>query len=381
MVCGTHRTNMQALKDVSQVCSELLTTYSPQREYDYKAAQVKLLDWLFQDDGSLMWSFNKDLVTLQRTATLIHRGYETSRQKVFWDRLGILEVQSAIRSLQCQDPRDKIFAVLSLFGDSRRIMPDYTLTSFDLALLVLKEYAACTAAGDIVELAVHLCHNLRPQLNERLEHSNSSTQYRTSVTVDAAIQRKKARHGDAMPSVSTLASAQVTIDRNGQMKAAFELDEVPVPAQITRNRVLVVDERPVALATCELKAGDWIALLSYQSPIEHHFVGLVFRLQQDVVYGIVGEVALCSEWKPSTTWSGFTDGLGLMDRTDFWARFEVLFDPEEVLLLAMRLRESLGALSREGGFSETDTHRLLSTESLTWKRSFTNRREPHPTTD
>lgn len=143
----------------------------------------------------------------------------------------------------------------------------------------------------------------------------------------------------------------------------------------------MVDERPVALATCELKAGDWIALLSYQSPIEHYFVGLVFRLQQEGVYDIVGEAALCSGWKPSTTWSVFTDGLGLMDRTDFWARFEVLFDPEEVLLLAMRLRESLGALSREGGFSETDTHRLLSTESLTWKRSFANRREPHPTTD
>lgn len=61
--------------------------------------------------------------------------------------------------MQCEDSRDKAFRVLSSFSGTCSIVPDYGMTSFDVAwLLVLKEDAAWTFAGSIFDLAVHLCH-------------------------------------------------------------------------------------------------------------------------------------------------------------------------------------------------------------------------------
>lgn len=46
MLFGAEAANMQALQDVTKVCSSLMMSYRPQSEYDYKDAQLELNELL-----------------------------------------------------------------------------------------------------------------------------------------------------------------------------------------------------------------------------------------------------------------------------------------------------------------------------------------------
>lgn len=198
---------------------------------------------------------------------------------------GIVQVQAAIQDLQCQDPRDKIFTIISLFGSSCTIKPDYGISCFELALGVLREYAACDRDHESAALAQYLSHNLRLDL--------------ASAEIDAALMRNQValpvafvNRRPVMLRETTPWACQVLPNEAGQMTAPFITHQSPHSEYHVDGRTIVVDRQPVAIATCDFAIGDWIAPLSdfMSDDYTSYCVGLVIRVCKENTYNIVGEV-------------------------------------------------------------------------------------------
>jgi hypothetical protein len=136
MLFDREAANMQALKDVTQVCSDcssLMMGYCPQSEYDYKDAQLELNNLLWQHDLFVKVGDDSDLGALRLLVGQLQPKHRIGKAIAFRDVSGIVQVQEAIQRLQCLDSRDKIFAIINLFGSSCTIKPDYEISCFDLA--------------------------------------------------------------------------------------------------------------------------------------------------------------------------------------------------------------------------------------------------------
>ncbi|KAM0711595.1 hypothetical protein Q7P35_000961 [Cladosporium inversicolor] len=177
MLFGAQVAKMQALQDVTNVCSCLMMSYRPQSEYDYKDAQLKLNELLTSHDLLVQVGHDSDLSALRLLVDQLQPRDRTGKAVAFGD---------------CQDPRDKIFAIISMFGSSCTIKPDYGISCFELALRVLREYAACDNDRRSVKLAMYLCHILQLGL--------------TATDADVALARDQAVqsiHRDGYGSVLT----------------------------------------------------------------------------------------------------------------------------------------------------------------------------------
>jgi hypothetical protein len=344
MLFGAQAANMQALQDVTKVCSSLMMSYRPQSEYDYKDAQLELNELLRSHDLLVRVGHDNDLGALRLLVHQLQPRDRTGKAVDFGDVQGIVQVQEAVQRLQCQDPRDKIFAIISMFGSSCSIKPDYGISCFELALRVLREYAACENDRRSVKLAMYLCHNLRLDLQD--------------TDVDLALAKSSVLPlsiGSPIMLLQTTSPAcQVMPNSAGQMTAPFISPQSPYPSHKIDGKTIVANGQSVAIATCDFATGDWITPLSdYTSDYYNGYcVGLVFRLRESNTYDIVGEVAFFPSCRPCVSWDNCRCQFGPEFHTHYHTNFEIGFDCEELLLGTIRLREPYGEMrqeTRDGG--------------------------------
>jgi hypothetical protein len=370
MLFGTEAANMQALQDITKVCSSLIMSYRPQSEYDYKDAQLELIELLSSNDLLFKPRSKDELSALRLLVGQLQPRDRTGKSIAFGDVSGIVQVQGAIQDLQCHDPRDKIFAIINLFGSSCTIKPDYGISCFELALRVMHEYAACHEDHDSVTLAKYLCHNLLLDL--------------ASAEVDAAIMRNQValpvdfvNRRPVMLRQTTPWACQVLPDEAGQMTAPFITHESPRSDHHVDGRTIVVDRQPVAIATCDFATGDWIAPLSdYMSDYYNSYcVGLVFRVCKENTYNIVGEVVFFPSCQPCVSWDMCECQFGPDFHTHYATDFEIVLDCEELLLCAIRLRQPYSEMQKETQDGGRGGPRVPDEPPLNWRSSYAIRRD------
>lgn len=209
MICGTESANTQALNDITLVCSRL--------HYDLKEEQAPLRKMLAEAGISLQMS-DPVLGELHTMVTQLHRDNQAPRMLGYGNAV-FSTVQSALKYLQCTDPKDKIFATLGLFGTSCNILPDYKISQFQLALQILREYPSSESTGGIyLALTKHLSANLR-------------TAPYTEEVKDALARNQAPRFSNLEPSdpndgtltlrQRTTWASQVLATASGQMTAPF----------------------------------------------------------------------------------------------------------------------------------------------------------------
>ena len=368
MLFGSETASMQALQDVTGVCSSLTMSYRPQSEYDYKDAQLELNNLLWSHDLLVKVGYDSDLSALRMLVNQLRPRDRTGKAVDFGDVYGIVHVQGAIERLQCQDLRDKVFAIVSMFGSTCAIKPDYNISCFELALKVLHEYAACDNDRRSVKLAMLLCHNLHLDL--------------AAADVKVAFARKHAIMPRSIVSPrgllqTTSFACQVMPNTAGQMTAPFISPQAPYPEHTIDSKTIVANNRPVAIATCDFVTGDWIAPLSdYMSDHYHNFcVGLVFRLRQDSTYDIVGEVSFFLSCRPCASSDDCRCQLGPDFHTHYHTDFEVVFDCEELLLSTIRLRGPYDEMRQETRDSGRGGARVPVGPLVEWRSSYAVRRD------
>ena len=379
MLFGVQAANMQALQDITKVCSSLMMSYRPQSEYDYKDAQLELNELLTSHDLLVKVGHDSDLSALRLLVDQLQPRDRTGKAVDFGNVRGIVQVQESIQRLQCQDPRDKIFAIISMFGSSCSIKPDYGISCFELALRVLREYAACKNDRRSVKLAMYLCHNLHLDL--------------TATDVDVALARDQAVqsiHRDDCGSVlppsigshpmllqTTSFACQVMPNGAGQMTAPFRSSQSPYTGHKVDGKTIVANDQPVAIATCDFATGDWIAPLSdYTSDYyDSYCVGLVFRLREGNTYDIVGEVAFFPSCRPCVSWDNCGCQFGPDFHTHYHTDFQIAFDCEELLLFTIRLREPYDVMRQETRDSGRGAACVPSGSPINWRASCAVRRD------
>lgn len=378
MIFGSEAANMQALKDITEVCSSLMMSYRPQSEYDYKDAQLQLNELLRENDLLVTIGHDNDLSALRLLVSQLQAGDRTGKVIRFGDVNGIVQIQHRITRLRCQDPRDKIFAIINLFGPTCGIKPDYAVSCFELALRVLSEYATGENDRHCVELAAYLCENLQLSVD--------SVDYKAAM---ASIQTLPNSHDlsslpQTIPSPTMLHqrtpwACQVLPNDAGQWTAPFSSYE---PSSIaatsgTDNRTIIGNGRPVAITTCNLTTGDWIAPLSHYVSAYYntYCLGVVFRLLKSNTYSIVGEVAFHPYCAPCTSGETCKCQFGPEFHTNYVTCFDVNFEKEELLLCAMRLRGPFETMRREGREHDRGAAEVPEVGEGRWKQSWAARRD------
>ena len=368
MLFGAEAASMQALQDVTKVCSSLMMSFHPQSEYDHKDAQLELNELLNSHDLLVKVGHDSNLSALRLLVSQLQPRDKTGKAVDFGNVHGIVQVQEAVQRLQCQDPRDKIFAIISMFGSTCAIKPDYNISCFELALRVLREYAACANDRRGVKLAILLCHNLHLDL--------------AATGVDVAFAGNQAalpRSIDSPPVLPqrTSHACQVMLNTAGKLTAPFIYSQSPYSEYAIDGKTIVANDRPVAIATCDLVTGDWIAPLSdYISNYYHSFcIGLVFRLREGSTYDIVGEVSFFQTCRPCASWDDCRCQFGPDFHTHYHTDFEVSFDCEELLLGTIRLRKPYDEMRQETRDSERGGPCVPGGPSMNWRLSYADRRD------
>lgn len=368
MICGNESANMEALKEISLICSTLLISYRPQWDYDYKQVQLELMDMLAKADLFVKLP-DPDLHDLNIMTHQIHRKAERAEALHYSGPYGIVRIQNAIKNLRCQNPRDKIFATLSLLGRSSGILPDYGISCFELALQVLREHSRWEGQQMPFQLAALLCVNLR--LDTSAADVRNATIRNNALEIDDVRLSGWINSATMLRNRSTFA-CQVRRTSSGHMTAPFltesdpNLDQhwngvkKPLPSNMERepflsndNRCVFADQRHVAIATCNLSDGDWIVPLSdYDSEmsLETYCYGLILRSNGLDSYRIAGELAFFPYCRPCCSWDRCGCGSGPQSHPDFHTSFDFSIDREELLLLSIRLRAPFETMRQESHY-------------------------------
>lgn len=88
MLFGAQVAKMQALQDVTNVCSCLMMSYRPQSEYDYKDAQLKLNELLTSHDLLVQVGHDSDLSALRLLVDQLQPRDRTGKAVAFGDVRG-----------------------------------------------------------------------------------------------------------------------------------------------------------------------------------------------------------------------------------------------------------------------------------------------------
>lgn len=370
MICGTKAANMQALNDITLVCSRL--------HYDLKEEQAPLRKMLVETGMSLQMS-DPVLGELHIMVTQLHRHNQAPRLLSYGSPSFSL-VQMALRNLQCADPRDKIFATLGLFGTSCIIIPDYKISEFQLALRILREYPYSESTGVMyLELTKHLCANLRTApYTEEVKKSFA----RNQAPRLSNFERPSSNDSSMKLRQRTTWACQVLATTSGHMTAPFFFDQAKDPdlRLLVDNisKVVFVGQTPVTISTCDLAAGDWIvALRDYSRHLktgDDAMFGLVFRKRETDIYDIVGVATFVPGCQPCVSWDSCKCKFGPQFHTDFYTSFVVEFDAEELLLLCIRLHAPYG-MKRQLSHEEQDRPEPPAGPPIQWHASFARRRD------
>jgi hypothetical protein len=267
---GNEVVDMQALHDISKVCNSLNYTYLPQHEYDYKEASMKLSALMAEHDFFVNMGPDKDLFALTNLVDQLHQPERKHiKTRTFGSMWGLVELQRYFEHVQCQDPWDKVFAII---------------------------------------------------------------------------------RDPVRGNLPTPLACQVLPNGAGQMTAPFIIrDDLPSIPESTflrpiDSRTIVVDERPVAIATCSFETGDWIVPQiihisdTHLSPGGGFCLGLVLRLRAGTTYDIIGELAFYPSCSPCGSWETCECQFGRQFHTEYFTKFYIRFDCEELLLFTIRNR-------------------------------------------
>jgi hypothetical protein len=390
MICGTATADMQALRDVTHTCTTLCMSYRPHSDYDYKDAQVQVLNLMERAD-LFMKKPDDGLVNLEIMVHQIHRKDPAVKRLHYTRSGGLVDIQTTIQDLQCYDARDKIFAIISLLGSDYEIMPDYTISCFDLASQVLAQDSrkeSAHSANRSLELAILLCVNLRLDLSvaevkTAMARNLSSVEH--SEMPECFPRSTMSRHRTGW-------GCKVSLTPSGQMTAPMityetkhwpgilaplATDSVSAQLESVTGKCLVVDGRVVAITACELSEGDWIVPLSDYSTnlrFETYCYGVILRAQRNTMYRVVGEVAFSPYCRPCAASSGEPESCQCVLESELHADsgqyFDIMFDSDELLLCATRLRAPFETMRRESHYRARAPPLLPSGPPMKWPSSF-----------
>ena len=389
MICGIGTANMQALKDIVLVCSTLIMRFRPHQ--DYIIAQNRLMELLAENNYLLVPNRSGHLQELSIIVHRLHSQKENSRTIDFGSSDGIVAIQGAIQPLQCQDPRDKIFAIISVFGRSCNILPDYNISSFDLAIQVLGEYSRCGNLPDCVKLADKLCVNLRLDPSTQAATCALGRNQALRHMVDNLTSPSLPQQTDCckMLRQTTPFACQMLLNECGQLTAPFRCevgprdvemkamiaDRPPEPPHPPNSNVIVVNETVVAMVPNGAVAGDWIVPLDYYNCYPQYCLGLVLRSRTGNEFDVVGEVAFFPGYTPCISWENCGCQFGPDFHTDYTTDFEIMFAREELLLLSIRLRAPFDAMRPESHPRGRPKPELPAGPPLSWRSTFAVRRD------
>lgn len=379
IICGARRANLYALKDITEICSTLTMRYRPFQDYDYKEAQEALLTKLSQADLFMPLKTDDDLRALDRLVNQLYKAGETSKEVPFAGNPGIIQTLAHVQPLDCEDPRDKVFAIISMFGKSCVIVPNYTEPAFHLALRVLDEYGARESNGQPVELADRLCRNL--QLTKGTMHLISAlTDKRhsdcalnaggTLISLETAEEQIKARQ-------RTPWACRVLLDESGQPTAPFQSRPTSEPLLEVDKRFITVGNHPVAVGSVEFRPDDWIAPLGYHTSdyYNNYCLGLVFRPHTAETYNVVGEVAFYPGCSPCDSWETCKCQFGPDFHEDFATTFDISFRSDELLLVSLKFRSIFDEMRKESQTSQRCAPVMPPESSPEWEYSSAVRRD------
>lgn len=402
MTCGTATADMQALKDISLVCTTLYMSHRPDSEYDYKQAQVIVLNMMEKADMFIQKP-DRNLHKLEMMVHQVHRKDPAVKTLQYEEVGGLVDIQAAIQNLQCYDARDKIFAIVSLLGSAYDIMPDYTIPCFDLASQVLAQHSykqSDHTDNRPLELAALLCVNLHLD-PDFVEVKNALGKNILSTGYSSAPEYLP---GATVLWYKTAWACQVIVTSSGQMtapmityspenwfgvQAPLVTEQAPGSFEPASNRLLFVDDYVVAIAACELFPGDWIVPMSDYSTdlgFETYCYGVVLRAQGPDMYRVVSEIAFSPYCRPCSgcSWEAELCECGLDSRfhSDSCTAFEIAFDSDELLLLSIRLRKPFETMRQESHYRARAPPLLPTGPSMKWPSSFAVRcTEPYDGVD
>jgi hypothetical protein len=390
MICGTATADMQALRDITHTCTTLYMSYRPHLDYNYKDAQVQVLNLMERAD-LFMKKPDDGLVNPEIMVHQVHRKDPAVKRLHYTRSGGLVDIQTTIQGLQCYDARDKIFAVISLLGSAYNIMPDYTISCFELASQVLAQDSrkeSDHSANRSLELAILLCVNLR--LDSSVAEVKTAMARNLSSVDDPDMS--ECIPGSTMSRHRTGWACKVSLTPSGQLTAPMITYETKhwtgilaplvtesVSGQLApvAGKCLFVDGRVVAITACELFEGDWIVPLSDYSTdlgFETYCYGMVLRAQGNTIYRVVGEVAFSPYCRPCAASSGEPESCQCVLESELHADsgqyFDIVFNSDELLLCATRLRTPFETMRRELHYRARASPLLPSGPPMKWSSSF-----------
>jgi hypothetical protein len=355
MICGTATTDMVALKDIVKACTSLDMCHRLLRDNDYKRASIRLTDML-EKAGIFSKKPDDDLNRLSMMVYRIRRDRGTLH---YMERHMLFSIQDEIQDLLCHDPRDKIFAVISVLGPGYDITPDYSISCYELASQVLARHG-CKGTDSKsqwpMRFAAILCRNL--YLDLHATEAKLAMAMNLSRKYDSTLPAR-------LPSgkllwYATAFGCQVNRTSTGQMTAPIFIKEressiesnVPLVEDrvsdlfvSTAKALLTVEDRVVAISACELDEGDWIVpLTDYVTDLgnDTYCYGMILRAWEPGLYRLIGEIAFHPFCRPCSASSREPDlcrcTLEPQVHADIRTSFDIIFDSEELLLFSTRLR-------------------------------------------
>jgi hypothetical protein len=314
MVCGTATADMLALRDIARVCTNLSHSYRPDKDYDYKGAQMRLIDMVEKTD-----LFSEKLDHDQhRLAMLVQRVHRNRDVLNYMEANMLFSVQEAVQELQCYDPRDKIFALLGVLDPEYGIAPDYAISCYELASQVLARHSCKETTSKSqwpLKFAAILCRNLC------LDFGAVEAKLAMAADVSRRYDSRLPRNfpSDKVLWYATAFGCQVSRISSGQLTAPIAISEheptVESNAPLIEDQAselfvttaktrLVVKDRVVAITGCEVDEGDWIVPLTdcvTELGSETYCYGMILRKQEAGLYRIVGEIAFHPYCRPCST--------------------------------------------------------------------------------
>lgn len=388
MLCGNAMADMQALKDITLVCTTLPMSTRPFLDYDYKEAQIRV--WHMLETANIFLG-QSDLDNFDLMVHQVHRK-DPSRKTMHSTRPnGLVDIQAMIRDLQCYDARDKIFAVKSLLGSAYSIMPDYTISCYELALQVLTQHSYTSSdktANRDVELAALLCFNLRLDADlaevEAAMARNLSTKDFPGMPEylpGAPMFRNRTAWGCkvSMSPSGHFTAPMITYKSENWVgtQAPSDTASMPTPSEFAGKVCLIVNDMIVAITACEMSDGDWIVPLSDYSTdlgFETYCYGMILRAQGPDMYRVVGEIAFSPYCRPCPASSGDPElcqcVLDQCYHADIGAYFDIVFDSAELLLFSTRLRAPFEIMRQESHYRSRAPPLLPAGPPMQWPSSF-----------
>lgn len=247
----------------------------------------------------------------------------------------------AIAALSCQDPRDRIYGILSIIEpvESRQFQPDYSKDRFDLAIEVLQKMGAENSSGfgtmtsrtRTVGLNLNLKEKPPQKFIAAIEHRRLSTNLQEMVP-NVRVTRNGMRGTDYLP----LVGFQITFRLNewrfeSPGQRSMRHGPTLIPPRMTKSlQSDKVSDAPLGIyLPPEAQDGDWLLIprsYEWMSGIQYSGskIALLARNSDSEKFEIVGKALVSFKTKISKWEKTFRKG---------GSSFKVYCDHEDLLVL------------------------------------------------